>query len=87
MLFSAERSDATILFDLALLPPREGEGQVSELHVTMSNPTFASLHLKWPSLETSGRLKWVSNGLMLEFLMLRTRPVVSLPILESVRWM
>jgi hypothetical protein len=46
LLFSAERSDATILFDLALFPPRDGEGQVSELHVTMSNPIFDSLHLK-----------------------------------------
>ena len=85
MLFSAERSDATILFDLALLPPREGGGQVSELHMVMSNPTLVSLHLKWLSFETSGRLKCVSNGLMLEFLMLRTRPVVSFPIYVSVR--
>ncbi len=28
-LYLAERSDATILFDLALLPPRDGEGSVS----------------------------------------------------------
>ncbi len=48
-----------ILFDLAILPPREGEGQVSELHVIMSNPIFDSLHLKWPSFEIIGRLKWV----------------------------
>jgi len=76
-----------MLFDLALLPPREGGGQVSELQLTMSKPIFASLHLKWPSLETIGRLKWVSNGLMLEFLILRTRPVVSRWILVSVRLM
>ena len=76
-----------ILFDLASLPPREGEGQVSELHVIMSNPIFDSLHLKWPSFEIIGRLKWVSNGRTFDFLMLRMRPLASFSILVSVSWM
>ena len=33
-----------ILFDLASVPPRDGGGQVSELHRTMSKPMLWSLH-------------------------------------------
>ena len=70
-----------ILFDLASLPPLDGEGQVSELIVTMSNPSFEKMHLKWPSLETRGRSTCVSNGRTVDFLMLRMRPVASFLIL------
>ena len=63
-------------FDLASLPPLVGEGQVSELHVTMSNPSLVRVLLKKLSIDTCGKLKWVSNGRMVEFLIRRTKPKV-----------
>ena len=48
--FSASISDVIIFFDLAS-GPLDGEGQVSELHSTMSKPILCSLVLKWLSLD------------------------------------
>ena len=43
--FSASISDVLIFFDLASVP-LDGEGQVSEMHSTMSKPILCSLVLK-----------------------------------------
>ena len=51
------RSDVTIFFDLASLPPLEGGGQVSELQSTMSKPIVESLLLKKLSFDMIGKLK------------------------------
>ena len=83
LLFSAEMSDVIILLDLASLPPRDGGGQVSELHRMMSKPILLSLHRKWPSFEMVGRLMWLSNGLTRDPLKLFTRPVCSFIAFES----